>query len=161
MRNQGMLELSEDMISRVLFWIPHSSTNGEGDNGGAIYTGEVWREMMYGLISLQRLAVDLAVGTSIDSPQVSKLLLRYDSSDNARTQDCRYQRPHPTDNCAIDHAHAVGHCAAAIGTTTRLAATQSQSSTGGGTSQVCITNVFAAELLETTNPRGRNNIARR
>jgi hypothetical protein len=63
LRNQGMLELSEDALSRILFWIPHSSTNEEKNAG--IYTGEMWREMMYGLLSLQRLAMELASGSDI------------------------------------------------------------------------------------------------
>ena len=52
-RHQITLHLLDDLLTRIIFWTPHSSHD--------LSQMTRWREVMYGLISLHRLAMDLAV----------------------------------------------------------------------------------------------------
>ncbi|KAG7358010.1 peroxisomal membrane protein Pex16 [Nitzschia inconspicua] len=71
-----MLELTEDVFYKILFWIPHRSNdnnknnnNTESSDAVSVVAVVVWREIGYGLLSLHRLGMDLA-------------LLNDDNSDN-------------------------------------------------------------------------------
>lgn len=52
-RHQVRLQLVDDLLTRIVFWTPTSSHD--------VSQKSRWREVMYGLISLHRLAMDLAV----------------------------------------------------------------------------------------------------
>jgi Peroxisomal membrane protein (Pex16) len=51
---RDVLELSEDVLYKLLFWMPH---RGSGNND----VNNVWREVGYGLLSLHRLGMELAL----------------------------------------------------------------------------------------------------
>lgn len=51
--HQGALQLLDNVLTRLIFWIPPYSHDVSGRSR--------WREVMYGLISLHRLVMDLAV----------------------------------------------------------------------------------------------------
>lgn len=52
-RHQVSLQLVDDLLTRIIFWAPPPSTHQRSTTS--------WREVMYGLISLHRLVMDLAV----------------------------------------------------------------------------------------------------
>lgn len=64
--NRLVLDLLDETLSRLLFWIPHSdteanaTTNGNKEHFGASLDA-AWREIGYGILSLHRLSVDLAL----------------------------------------------------------------------------------------------------
>lgn len=54
-RNQFSLQLADDILTRVIFWAPTPSNLSERTSAHR------WREVAYGLISLHRMAMDLAL----------------------------------------------------------------------------------------------------
>lgn len=54
-RNHGtLLSLLEDTLSRILFWTPQTHHDGQEDSPR-------WREVLYGLLTLHRMATDMAL----------------------------------------------------------------------------------------------------
>jgi hypothetical protein len=58
------LDLLDDALSRLLFWLPHSNSDVGGGHPEHVH-GEswdtAWREVGYGILSLHRLSMDLAL----------------------------------------------------------------------------------------------------
>jgi len=57
------LDVLEDTIEKLLFWLPHAETDdgAEGDVSDGIHGDAAWREVGYGILSLHRLSLDLAL----------------------------------------------------------------------------------------------------
>jgi hypothetical protein len=78
LKHQVTLQLGDDILTRLLFWTPHASHNEEHISR--------WREVLYGLLSLHRMAMDMALhhhtnsyGTTVrptESPHISATALR-------------------------------------------------------------------------------------
>ena len=61
--NRLTLDILEDTIEKLLFWLPHAETD-DGAQGGVsdgMYGDAAWREVGYGILSLHRLSMDLAL----------------------------------------------------------------------------------------------------
>jgi hypothetical protein len=57
------LELADDVVSRLLWWFPHRNADSVGDTESSSFPSR-WREVVWGLLELQRLAVDVAMYSS-------------------------------------------------------------------------------------------------
>lgn len=57
---QLQLELADDTISRLLFWVPHSNAAATASPSEGISAESAWREVVYGILSLHRLVQHLA-----------------------------------------------------------------------------------------------------
>jgi hypothetical protein len=63
-QNQSILELGEDVLYKILFWVrptTNSSSSSLSYNDTLPNNGGVWREICYGLLSLHRLGMELAL----------------------------------------------------------------------------------------------------
>ena len=57
---QLYFDLIDDAVSTLLFWLPHRTNPDEVDNNGCDEIA-AWREMWYGVLSLHRLSMHLAL----------------------------------------------------------------------------------------------------
>ncbi len=69
------LDVLDDTLSKLLFWLPHNAEDQiEGDNETAehIRGDAAWREVGYGILSLHRLSMDLALDDCDDDDDTDK-----------------------------------------------------------------------------------------
>jgi hypothetical protein len=63
-QHRVQLELADNAVDRMLFWVPYHE-----------HHAQAWREVVYGLLSLNRLAMDCATQESIENSHGTTLLL--------------------------------------------------------------------------------------
>lgn len=96
----AQVDVADDLISRILFWLPHrapssslspSSLEAATDDGGVDKinpsTSSYWREVIYGLLSLHRLVLSLALQQP-SSTTMTESLSGYGMTIQTRDRPC-------------------------------------------------------------------------